>query len=155
METTALLVKQSDLQNYLTELMSKEQGIVDDLLVILPYLKNDTLKTSIQKRLSQGLECLAVLKAGFVPVEGGYFTKVDTKKKWQRKWVQETLESMPAEVKEVWNKVKKMGVFDTFAVSTGGGDPMLVGRKGRKNFFIAGWLPLDRKISLGIRMRLP
>ena len=156
METTALLIKKDDLQKHLASVREAEQEIVNDLKAIVPYVKNKTLLTSLTTRLKKGEECLQALDAGFVPVASGWFTKVDTKSKWQRKMVQETLASMPPQVKEVWDKVKEKGVFDSFSVTVrGGGDPLLVGNKGGKHFFIAGWLPIAPGVGMGFRIKMP
>lgn len=155
METAALLVKKDELQAYLEGILKEEEEVVRDLNKIVPYVENKSLRGSLERRRKQGEDCLVALRAGFVPISSGYFTKVDTKSKWQKKWVKETLDSMPPEVKEVWEKVKAQGIFDTFAVTTAGGDPLLVGKKGKKNFFIAGWLPIAPGIGMGLRIKLP
>jgi len=155
MEATVLLIKRDELQKYLGEVLITEKALVADLEKIVPHVKTAPLKTSLQKRLDRGRELLKALEAGFVPVAPGFYTRVDTKDKWSKKDVKETLSSMPQEVKEVWDKVKEMGVFDTFAVTTGGGDPVLVGRKGGRYFFIAGWLPICPGVGFGIKVKLP
>ena len=155
MDTTALLVKESELKTYLAAVLKEEEEVVRDLEKILPYLENPTLKRSIERRLSNGKECLEALRGGFVPVQPGYFTRVDTKEKWQKKAVKEALATMPEEVKEVWEKVKAMGIFKSFSITTGGGDPVLVGSKGGRLFFIGGWLPITRRVAFGVRVRLP
>ena len=95
------------------------------------------------------------MEKGYVPLASGSFTRVDTKDKWQKKWVQETLGSMPPEVREVWDKVKAQGVFKSFSVTIGGGDPLLVGNRGGKHFIIAGWLPVTPGVNLGFRIKMP
>jgi hypothetical protein len=155
METTALLIPQSELQKYLTEIARVEEGTVRDLKIIIPYVKSPSLRVSLLRRLNQGESYLVALKAGFVPVEGAYLTKTDTKSKWAKKDVDATLASMPEEVKQAWKKAEETGIFDSFSVTTRRvGDPLLVGNKGGKHFFIAGWLPISKGVSLGIRVRL-
>jgi len=155
METTALLVKQDDLQKYLAGVLTTEEEVVKDLETILPSVKNETLKKSLQRRLTQGQECLVALRAGFVPVASGWFTRTDSKTKWDKRALKETLDSMPPEVRELWEKIAAKGIFDSFSVTTrGGGDPLLVGNKGRKHFFIAGWLPIAPGIGVGLKIRL-
>lgn len=156
LQTTALLIRKEDLQSYLEAQLKDEQEIVNDLGQIIPFIKNEALRKSLVKRQTEGLEYLVGLKAGYVPVMGARFGKTDTKAKWQKRWVDQSLASMPTEVKEVWEKVKAQGLFDSFSVTIyGGGDPLLVGNIGRKHFFIAGWLPIGPKVSLGIRIRMP
>ena len=156
METAALLVKRENLQSYVDEILRKEKAIIEDLETILPHIKTESIRKPVEKRLNQGKEAIQALEAGFVPLSSGYFTKVDTKSKWQQKLVKETLATMPPEVKEIWDKVKAQGVFDTFAVTVrGGGDPLLVGKKGKRYFFIAGWLPVTQGVNLGFRIKMP
>lgn len=155
METAAILVKKDELQKYLDEVLRIEREVVNDLETIVPHVKNKTLLSSLNKRLKQGQDCLVALEAGFIPLASGFFTKVDVKSKWQKREVEETLATMPPEVKEVWEKVKGQGVFDSFSVTTRGGDPLLVGNKGRKHFVIAGWLPVTPGVSMGFRIKIP
>lgn len=154
MEQSALLVPKAEIEKYVGELLKEEESVVDDLRRILPHVKNETLHKSLERRLQQGQECLKALQEGFVPLDTGHFTRVDVKDKWSKKWVKETLDLMPDEVKETWKKVEEKGIFKTFAVTTSGGDPILVGRAGKKNFFIAGWINFGRRASLGVRVKV-
>lgn len=155
METTALLIKKEELQAYLENITTTEETLIGDLERILPHIETASLKASLQRRLDRGKELMKALKAGFVPVAPGFYTRVDTKDKWDKKEVKTALASMPQDVKEVWEKVKEAGVFDHFSVTTGGGDPVLVGNKGGRHFFIAGWLPICPGVGVGIRVKLP
>lgn len=155
MDTAALLVKKTELEKYVGEIIKTERELVTDLETIIPYVKNEPLLKSLNKRLRQGRECLVALEAGYIPFAGGYFTRVDTKNKWKKKWVKETLDSMPPEVKEVWEKVEAQGIFESFSVTTGGGDPILVGNRGGKHFVIAGWLPVTPGVNMGFRIKMP
>lgn len=155
MEQSALLVRKEDIEAYITGLIKDESDIVEDLKRILPYTESGVVRTSLQTRLTKGEGCLRALREGFVPLDSGYFTRVDVKDKWRQSEVKRVLNSMPEEVKEVWEKVKEKGIFKSFAVTTTtGGDPILVGRTGSKNFFIAGWLDFGHRISLGIRVKI-
>lgn len=155
MEQTSMLVRKEDLQELLGKLLKDEEEIVADLKVLIPYSKHEAIKKTLERRLVKGEEALRALRLGFVPVDTGYFTRTDARSKWEKGQVKEVLEAMPPEVKEVWEKVERMGIFKSFGVTTGGGgDPILVGNTGGKHFFIAGWLNLNRKISLGVRIRL-
>ncbi len=154
MDQTSLLVRKEDLQELLEKLLKDEGEIVADLRVLLQYAKHEAIRKTLERRLTKGEEALQALRQGFIPVDTGYFVKTDTKDKWNRKEVKEILDTMPPEVKEVWEKVKEKGIFSSFGVTMGGGDPILVGNTGGKHFFIAGWLNLNRKISLGVRIKI-
>lgn len=154
MNQTSLLVRKEDIQELLGKLIKDEGEIVADLKVLLQYTKHEAIKKTLERRLVKGEEALKALHQGFVPVDTGYFVRTDTKEKWNRRDVKTVLDSMPPEVKEVWEKVKEKGIFKSFGVTTGGGDPILVGNTGGKHFFIAGWLNLSRKITLGVRIRI-
>jgi len=148
------LVKQEAIQSLIDELLSSEEEITADLTRIIPYVTNEKMKLSMERRLEKGKKCLEALRAGFVPVDAGYFLRTDTKSRWGKSTVKAVLKSMPEDVKEVWEKVKAKGVFDSFSVVSSGGDPMLVGNTGGKHFFIAGWLDFGKGVTLGIRMKL-
>jgi hypothetical protein len=155
METTALLIKQSELQKYLVNVTNTEQEVVLDLAKIIPFVTNEKLRDTLQKRFDRGQEALKALKAGYVPLAEGWFTKTDTKSKWQAKEVKRVVDSMPPEVKEIWEKAKEKGIFDSFSVTIrGGGDPLLVGNKGKMHFFITGWLPICPGVGIGLKIRL-
>lgn len=155
MEQSAMLVRKEDVERYIQELITSETEIVQDLKRVLPHVQGATVRKSLKLRLSRGEECLKALQEGFIPLDSGYFTRVDVKDKWRQTEVKKTLTSMPPEVKEVWEHIKEKGIFKAFAVTTAtGGDPILVGRTGGKNFFIAGWLDFGRGISLGIRVKV-
>ena len=154
MDQTALLVRKEDLQKLLEKLTEDEEGIVANLKVLLPYATHETIRKTLEKRLIKGEELLKALHQGFVPVDPGFYTRTDTKDKWSKPEVKAVLKAMPPEVKEVWEKVEKTGLFKSFSVTTGGGDPVLVGNIGGRHFFIAGWLNLTREISFGIRIKI-
>jgi len=154
MDQTALLVRKEDLQELLEKLTKDEESIVANLKVLLPYATHETIRKTLEKRLTKGKELLKALHQGFIPVDPGFYTRTDTKDKWSKSEVKAVLKAMPLEVKEVWEKVEKMGLFKSFSITTGGGDPVLVGNLGGRHFFIAGWLNLTGKISFGIKMRI-
>lgn len=154
-DQTALLVSKDEIQALITKVTENETEIVKDLETILPFVKNEKMKASFQKRLARGKEGLRALSEGFVPVDPGFFTRTDTRDKWNKRDVKAVLDSMPPEVKEVWEKAEKKGIFKSFSVTTGGGDPILVGNAGGRHFFIAGWLNISQGVTLfGVRMKL-
>lgn len=148
------LVRQGQIQELIGKLIVNEEEVVSDLERIIPYVQNSQMKKSMEVRLEKGKRCIEALKEGFVPVDAGYFVRTDTKSKWSRSVVKSVLDSMPDDVKEVWEKAKTKGLFDSFSVVSSGSDPMLVGNTGGKHFFIAGWLNITDRVSLGIRMKL-
>ncbi len=154
MDQTALLVRKEDLQELLEKLTKDEGEIVANLKVLLPYATHETIRKTLEKRLVRGEEFLKALHQGFIPVDPGFYTRTDTKDKWSKREVKVVLKAMPPEVKEVWEKAEKLGLFKSFSVTTGGGDHVLVGDLGGRQFFMAGWLNLTREISFGIRMRI-
>lgn len=148
----ALLVKKEDLDNYLAGMIKDEEEIVKDLRILIPHTGSTVIKKSLQTRLSQGEQALLALKAGYVPLEGGYWTKTDSKSKWSKPWLKKILAEMPRDVKEVWDKVKEKGIFDSFSVT---GDPVLAGNLGRHHYFIATWIPMPKGASLGFKIKIP
>ena len=145
------LVKTGDLGNYIEELKSKNSQIVEDCVKMLPYIKSVTIKSSMEKQKDKATQLLTALEKGYIPVQDTWgFHKTDTKSKWSRKAVNDTLKSMPQEIRDVWEKVKLEGFFDSFSVSvSGGGDPLLVGNKGKSRYLIGAWLHIAAGYNLG------
>lgn len=151
---TTTLVKQSDVAALAAQLLTAELGVVQDIEAVLPYITTQTVRGPLERRLARGKECVEVLRAGFVPVNTGWFMRTDTTSKWNKAEVTAILKSMPDDVKEVWERVKDLKIFKSFSVSHRGADPMLVGNAGGKHFFIAGWWDFGPSTSLGIRIRI-
>jgi len=146
------LVKRGELDLVVQGLIDKEKSVIKELETILPHLGMDSpLRKGLETRLSKGLAHVAALEAGYLPVDSGFFIRTDTKGKWTRKGVKEALDSMPEEIKEAWKRAEKSGVFKNFAVSSVGGDPLLVGRAGSKNFLIGAWVNFEGGYSVGFR----
>jgi len=154
MEDETRLVKIGDLNKALEELKTKENTIIDDIEKVLPYIKDEKLKKDLLTKLTRSQECITALNSGFIPIDGGWFTNLDTKAKWNKKYIKDILETMPEDVKEVLERVKSLGVFKTFGVQGGRrGDPMLVGTTGKKNFFIASWVNFPGGYTISMKVR--
>lgn len=149
------LVKTGDLARYLVQTKEKHETIIGDCQKILLFVRDDKMKQSIEKQLHAAQQLVEALDKGYVPIVDFWgFVKVDTKAKWRASQVKEVLAAMPQEVKDVWEKVKATGFFDSFSVTVrGGGDPMLVGNKGRQRFLIGAWLSIAPGVGMGFVMR--
>jgi len=149
------LVKTGDLPTYVGELLVKQREIVEDCEKILPHIRDTKMKTSISRRMNEAKDLVSALERGYIPIPQTWgFRRTDTKDKWSMSAVKETLDSMPQEVKDVWEKVKAEGFFDSFSVTVrGGGDPLLVGNKGHTRFLIGAWLNISPGLSLGFTVR--
>lgn len=155
-ENVTKLIKTGNLHEYVNELLAKHKAVILDCEKILPYLTVPILKTSITKYIKKSQELVEALEKGYIPVTGinnwGY-TRTDTKTKWGKKNVKEVLAVMPQEIKDVWEKVKKEGFFDSFSITTGGGDPLLVGNKGTRRYLLGAWLALAPGINMGFTIK--
>ena len=149
------LVKTGDLDDYIATIMTKQNEIIEDCQKILPYVRDVKMKTSIEKQMNGAKILVEALERGYIPVPDSWgFQKVDTKSKWSMRAVKETLATMPQEVKDVWERVKAEGFFDSFSVTVrGGGDPLLVGNKGNKRFLIGAWLHIANGFNIGFTVR--
>ena len=81
MEDETRLVKIGDLNKALEELKTKENTIIDDIEKVLPYIKDEKLKKDLLTKLTKSQECIKALNSGFIPIDGGWFTNLDTKAK--------------------------------------------------------------------------
>lgn len=149
-EGTQLVLK-GDLEKVLGELLIKEKAVVEEVKKLLPHVELESIKNGLERRLLKAEEAVKALEAGYVPVDG-WFTDVESKSKWRRREVAETLKNMPDQVKEAWEKAKELGVFKSFSVS-GDGDPMLVGNAGGKHYLIAAWVCLPGGNAMGFRVK--
>jgi hypothetical protein len=151
-ETT--LVKKGEIEQLLADQIKKNQDIVNDIEAIIPNIRDETIKKGLIKKFGESQERLIALKAGFVPIDGGWFMKTDTKSSWLKKAVKASVESMPAEVQLIWKKLMKEGVFKSFGITDlRGGDPVLAGRAGNQWFLIAAWINLVGGKAVGFTVR--
>jgi hypothetical protein len=148
---TTQLVQRGELETVVHGLIVKEREIAEQIEKLLPHVTVDAIRLGLERRLNQSLEAIRAMEAGYIPVDGGWFTKVDTKNKWRREQVKDVLDSMPEDAKEAWEKAKEMGVFNSFSISGGRGDPMIVGNAGKRHFLIACWANLVGGYSAGVR----
>jgi len=150
MENETKLVQVGKLEAAVADLVTEQRIIVEDLEAIILNVKSTDIKGILTKRLKLARERLGALSAGFVPLDYGWFTATDTKATWLKKDVADTIEHMPNDVKEAWDRIQKLGIFKKFGVSPRrSGDPMLVGIAGKWNFLIAAWVNLPGGCSIG------
>ena len=149
------LIKTGELSEYIGQMLAKQKDIIEDCQKILPHVRDEKMKASIEKQLSQAQDLVQALEGGYIPVPDAWgYHRVDTKSKWSIRAVKETLATMPQEVKDVWERVKAEGFFDSFSVTVrGGGDPVLVGNKGRHRYLIGAWLHLATGFNVGFTIR--
>lgn len=148
------LVAKGDITKLVRELLEKEKLFVRDARKILPILQDEGTKKSLQNKILASLEVIGALECGFLPVPNAWGWNTDTKAKWQKKQVADIIDTMPVEVKEAWQRVKKLDIFKGYAVSGARrGDPMLYGKAGRKYFLIATWINFDNDLAIGFIAR--
>lgn len=149
------LIKVGELSTFIGSQLAKQREIMGDCQRILPFVHDATMKASITKKMAEAKDMIEALERGYVPVQDTWgFHRVETKSKWSAKAVKDTLRTMPEEVKAVWDKVKADGFFDSFSVTVrGGGDPLLVGNKGKHRFLIGAWLYIAEGYSIGFTVK--
>lgn len=171
MDNQISLVKKGDLEQVLNEQIQKNQIIVDDVEKILPYVKDESLMKALAKRCREAQERLGALKAGYIPIASnpiGFFFITDKAEKgekpkgtsewtptqWNQLQAAESFETMPAEVKEVYERVKASGIFGKMGITEKrAGDPVLAGRAGGQWFFIAAWVNIVGDKAIGFMVR--
>jgi len=156
---THLLVSRGEIDAVLADLITERERViadVDKLLAIKPDSPN--LIKNLEKQKKQAEAELVPLRAGYLPIEGGWFWNLTTKSKWLRKAVKDVLDTMPAEVKQKMEEESKSGTFEKLQVSgSRHGDPMLVGYAGKRNFLLAMWCNFRGGYAAGfvVRRRIP
>lgn len=144
------LVKKGELAQAITQILTEGEQLQADLELTLPQIHDPNLIKLLKTRLTAVKECIVALKAGYIPVEGGWFWDVETKSHWGKRAVADVLKTMPEEVKAAMTDAQRSGVFKKVAVNGNRrGDPMLVGKTGRKNFLIAQWCTFEGGLSIG------
>ena len=148
------MVERGRLDLVVEGILNKERSLVEELNKILPHVSEESIKSGLERRLQQSLEHIGALESGFVPLDGGWFIDIKSKSKWDKGNIKAVLETMPEEVQEAWRRVEQLGVFKGFSISGArrSGDPMLVGRAGRKYFLIAAWVNFEGGYSAGFRV---
>lgn len=140
------LVQKGDLDKLLQEHIEKNRAIVDDLNKVLPLITDIDLHRMLSTKLVESVKMLKALEAGFVPVDDTWFISTELPKhghKWRKDMLNKVLNTMPTEVKAAWERVKEMNIFTAFGVTPSRrGDPLLVGKIGRRYYLIAAWVNL-------------
>jgi hypothetical protein len=148
------LVKKGDLENVISGIITKEKQTKEDIEKVLSSVRDESLRKTLSQRLAASVNAITALEAGFVPIEEGWFWNTETKSKWQKTQVKAIVDTMPVEVKEAWERVKKLGLFKSFGVSGARrGDPVLVGKMGKQFFFIASWINFPHGLAVGFTAR--
>lgn len=150
MKQKIVLAQRGQLDSVLSELITKQQSVINDIEKCLPLMTDIDLINKLTKQKEKAEKQLEVLKEGFVPIVGGWFWNIDTKSKWGKGAVKEIIETMPEEIKEVMENAKQSGIFEKVKVNgSRRGDPLLVGTAGGKNFLLAMWVNLEGNYSIG------
>ena len=147
----ARMVQKGDLDQAVKEMLSHQKAVLNDVDRCLSVVT----ETGIVKYLAQKrVECqnkIKGLEAGFIPVDGIWFARLDSKSKWVNKEVDKEMKTMPDEVKEAYKRCKNLGIFDSFGITTyrRAPDPTFAGRIGKVWFFIAQWTNFEGGYTAG------
>lgn len=152
MEANTQLVHRGNLETVVADLLSREQKIVAELTTVLEYITEPEIRKPLANRLTQSQEHIKALEGGYIPVDGGFFQKVDRKSSWLPREMIEAVNSMPEDARQAWERAQELGIFKSYGISGRGGDPMLVGVAGKKNFLIAAWTNFEGGFSAGFRV---
>lgn len=129
------LVSRGELDKALAKMLEREKQIAQDLQTALEHISDPDIHKGLEKRLLEGLAHIKALEAGFIPVDRGWFLRTDAKGKWNKRIVQEAVNTMPAHVKDAWDRIETLGIFKSFSITPGRrGDPILVGNAGKEAF---------------------
>jgi len=110
------------------------------------------LVKSSEKKIASITSMLGALEFGYIPVlDAGWVIDINTKSKYRKRWVSETMKNAPPEAIEALEAAKAAGVFEKIKLNARGPDPIIVGCAGKENFLIASWLCLPHGNSVGIR----
>ena len=148
------LIRQGNLNKAMGSLISKEETKNIDLRYCLDHIKDEGLRLLLRKELVQSDSILVALRGGYVPIEGGTYFNINSNSFWLRKDVQKVVDTMPPEIKDAMEEAKTKGGFTKFAIAGEAlGDPVLVGKAGKKNFLIGTWLNFEGGSSAGFTLR--
>lgn len=151
------MVQRGDLDKIVKDLISSQKSTKKDLETILGSVSDSKIIKYCQRRLVECNDRLKGLEAGFLPLDAGWFPKIPeegkktTRSKWVLKGVKESVDTMPVEVKEAFERCKSLGIFDSFGITTyRTGDPTLVGNIKGIHFFIAQWTNFPGGYAIGV-----
>ena len=148
------LVSSENLQTHLEKSISKEERIILDMTTLLQATTEESSAwKQLTSRLDEAKERLEAYKAGFIPTGPGWWTRTDSKHKWDKRDLRYTMRTMPQEIKEAWERVKALEIFPSFSIARAGADPTLVGNAGGKHFLIGSWVNLESGLSMGFVVR--
>lgn len=145
------MIQRGDLDKAIEEMLAYHKQVLDDVDKCLSVVTAPNIvKYLAQKRV----ECqnkIKGLEAGFIPVDGIWFARLESKNKWTIKEVEKELKTMPDEVREAYERCKSLGIFDGFGITTyrKAPDPTFAGRIGRIWFFIGQWTNFEGGYTAG------
>jgi len=145
-----LIVQRGRIDEVMNSLITEREILIEDLEKTIPVIRDESTKRQLVKKKENAEKQLEVIKKGFIPISGGWFWNIDTNSKWGKRSVKEVIDTMPTQVREKMDEEKESGNFEKLAVSgSRRGDPLLIGRKGGKNFLIAMWVNLEGNYAIG------
>jgi creatinine amidohydrolase/Fe(II)-dependent formamide hydrolase-like protein len=140
-DLSALLICREDIDNYLKEALESGESAADKLEKTLPHAVDGAIRKTIEDRIRDVSERRKAIQKGFIPISLSYFARPDTTSKSQQEDMENAVNNMPSEVKEVWEKAKTAADFSSFTiVDAGDCGRFLIGKAGDKHFYIAGWV---------------
>jgi hypothetical protein len=145
------MIQRGDLDKAVAQILSHQKAILNDVDKCLSVVTEPGIvKYLAQKRV----ECqnkIKGLEAGFIPVDGIWFARLESKSKWRNKEIDKEMKTMSTEVKEAYERCKELGLFDGFGITTyrKAPDPTFAGRIGRTWFFIAQWTNFEGGYTAG------
>lgn len=145
------LIEKGNLETTLATILKKEQVMADALEKGIAELPAGEIRDGMTKQLNERREVIVALEAGHVPVTVDGLVRTSVKSGWRAKEIKALIKNMPQTVRDAWEDAKSLGIFKSFAISAG--DPVLVGRAGRKTFLIGTWLNVEGGASIGYCFR--
>ena len=145
------MVQRGDLDKAVEEMLSHQRSVLNDVDKCLSVVTEPNIvKYLAQKRV----ECqnkIKGLESDFLPVDGMWFARLESKNKSTVKEIDKEMKTMPDEVKEAYERCKALGIFDGFGVTLYRRmpDPTFAGRIGKVWFFIAAWTNFEGGYAAG------
>jgi len=145
------MVQRGDLDKAVKEMLSHQRSLKSDIDLCIDRITDLGLIRHLTRKSVECENKIKGLDAGFIPVDGMWFARLESKTKWRVKEVEKEMKTMPDEVKEAYERCKSLGIFDGFGITTWrkAPDPTFAGRIGRIWFFIGQWTNFEGGYTAG------
>jgi hypothetical protein len=149
------MIQKGDLDRVVQDMLARQRSMKNDIDLCINSITDPSIMRFLTRKSVECENKIKGLEAGFIPVDGLFFSPLESKSKWRVKEVDKEMKTMPSEVKSAYERCIDLGIFEGFGITTyrKAPDPTFAGRIGRVWFFIASWTNFEGGYTAGFIAR--